>query len=89
MFNTETYKKRRTDLAKQIKNGLVLFMGNQDSPMNYPGNIYRFRQDSSFLYYWGIDKPNLAAVIDIDEGKEFLFGHDLTVGCVDGTAAQA
>jgi Xaa-Pro aminopeptidase len=79
MFNTETYKRRRTDLAKQIKNGLVLFMGNQVSPMNYPGNIYRFRQDSSFLYYWGIDKPNLAAVIDIDEGKEFLFGHDLTV----------
>jgi Xaa-Pro aminopeptidase len=79
MFSIETYKQRRADLAKQIKNGLVLFMGNQDSPMNYPENIYHFRQDSSFLYYWGLNTPNLAAVIDIDTGEEILFGHDFTV----------
>ncbi|MEE9189942.1 MAG: aminopeptidase P family protein [Candidatus Neomarinimicrobiota bacterium] len=79
MFKKEIYQRRRSNLAKKFRDGVLLFMGNQDSPMNYDANIYRFRQDSTFLYYWGLDIPGLAALIDIDEGKEILIGHDLTI----------
>jgi Xaa-Pro aminopeptidase len=64
---------------KKFTDGILLFMGNQDSPMNYDANIYRFHQDSTFLYYWGLDIPGLAAIIDIDEGKEILIGQDYTI----------
>lgn len=74
MFKTETYKNRRDELKKKFKDGILLFLGNNEMPMNYLGNTYRFRQDSSFLYYWGINEPNLAAVIDISKNKETIFG---------------
>jgi len=59
--------------------GLALFLGNDECPMNYADNAYRFRQDSSFLYYFGLDTPGLAAVIDLDEGTETVFGDDPTI----------
>jgi Xaa-Pro aminopeptidase len=79
MFKTEVYVNRRKKLIKKFKSGILLFLGNEESPMNYPGNPFHFRQDSSFLYYWGLDEPNVAALIDIDEGKEIIFGYDYTV----------
>jgi len=79
MFDSRIYVQRRSRLKEKIKSGLVLFLGNEESPMNYPGNPYHFRQDSSFLYFFGLDFPALAAVIDIDEDKEIVFGNDVEV----------
>lgn len=79
MFPAKIYKQRRNELKKKIESGLILFLGNDESPMNYADNAYRFRQDSTFLYYFGIDEPNFAAVIDIDESKEMIFGNDFTI----------
>jgi Xaa-Pro aminopeptidase len=76
MFNASTYVSRRNELKKNLHGGLVLFLGNSDSPMNYPGNPYHFRQDSSFLYFYGHDRQDLAGLIDIDNGKDILFGND-------------
>ncbi len=79
MFDAAVYVKRRNGLQQQFKHGLLLFIGNADSPMNYADNTYHFRQDSSFLYYWGADDPGLAAVIDVDSGRQTLFGDDFTI----------
>jgi len=79
MFGADVYVERRSQLKEQVQSGLILFLGNEESPMNYLDNQYSFRQDSSFLYFFGLDFPGLAAVIDIDQGKECVFGNDLTV----------
>ncbi|MCA9732165.1 MAG: aminopeptidase P family protein [Deferribacteres bacterium] len=79
MFSSKIYIDRRNALKKQFNSGLLLFMGNAEAPMNYPHNWYQFRQDGSFLYYWGIEQPDLAAVIDLDSGEEIIFGDELTV----------
>jgi Xaa-Pro aminopeptidase len=78
MFPTQVYAKRRNDLKSKISKGIAFFPGNVDVPFNYPANIYRFRQDSSFLYFFGIDKPGLSAIIDFESGKEILFGNEIT-----------
>lgn len=79
MFSTDVYIQRRKRLRTQVQSGLILFIGNEESPMNYPDNPYSFRQDSSFLYFFGLDFPGLAGVIDVDEQTECIFGDDLTV----------
>jgi hypothetical protein len=79
MFDSKIYIQRRKRLQEQIKTGLILFIGNEESPMNYPSNTYNFRQDSSFLYFFGLDFPLLAAVIDVDENKEIVFGNDVGI----------
>ncbi|MFQ5639396.1 MAG: aminopeptidase P family protein [bacterium] len=79
MFAAETYRKRREKLTEQIQNGILIFLGNHESPMNYADNCYRFRQDSSFLYYWGLDNAGFAAAIDIDENREIIYGNELTL----------
>lgn len=79
MFEPSVYIQRRKLLQKQLKSGLILFLGNEESPMNYPANAYLFRQDSSFLYFFGLDSPMLAAVIDIDSGRETIFGDDISL----------
>jgi Xaa-Pro aminopeptidase len=79
MFESNTYIERRNRLKEDLQSGILLFLGNETSPMNYPENTYPFRQDSSFLYFWGIDLPGLAALIDIDENREILFGCDPTL----------
>src|SRR4030042_376853 len=76
MFKSEVYLKRRAELQKRIKTGLALFIGNNEAPMNYPANTYHFRQDSGFLYFFGIDLPGLAGLMDLDSGKETIFGND-------------
>jgi len=79
MFDTKIYTQRRNRLKKEFKNGVLIFLGNTELPMNYPQNIYHFRQDSTFLYFFGIDEPGLAAIIDIDAGKEIIFGNDVEI----------
>jgi Xaa-Pro aminopeptidase len=79
MFSRETYTHRRTALASGLDGGLLLFPGNTESPMNYADNCFRFRQDSTFLYYFGLDQPDLAAVIDVDAGTATIFGDELTI----------
>ncbi len=77
MFGKETYINRRKKLAASVSDGIIVFLGNNESPANYSDNTYIFRQDSSFLYYFGLDKPSLAAVMDIDSGGEMIFGDDV------------
>ncbi|MGB7294622.1 MAG: aminopeptidase P family protein [Candidatus Aminicenantales bacterium] len=79
MFESTVYIQRRKLLKNRMKSGLLLFLGNEESPMNYPGNTYPFRQDSSFLYFFGLDTPGLAAVIDVDARTETIFGDDITL----------
>lgn len=76
MFTPDTYAARREALARQVGSGLILLLGNADSPMNYTDNIYHFRQDSSFLYFFGIDLPGLAATLDAETGVATLYGDD-------------
>lgn len=79
MFSKETYSKRREALRKEFKSGILLFLGNEESGMNYADNTYHFRQDSSFLYYFGLSYPGITAIIDIDQGEDIVFGDDLTI----------
>lgn len=76
MFKSEVYIRRREQLHKLMKSGVALFIGNIESPMNYPGNTFHFRQDSDFLYFFGIDLPGFAALMDFDSGTDIIFGTD-------------
>ena len=98
MFSKETYINRRAELKKLVGNGIVILFGNNESPCNYPANAYYpFRQDSSFLYYFGQKRDGLVGVIDIDNDCEMLIGNDIdiedivwygSVDCVADLAAQ-
>jgi Xaa-Pro aminopeptidase len=88
MFCASVYIERRKRLREQMRTGVILFLGNEESPMNYPDNPYLFRQDSSFLYFFGLDLPSLVAVIDVDEEKERVLGDDLTVDDIIWTGPQ-
>ena len=79
MFSKKTYTERRRVLKGKVGKGLILLFGNDESPMNYTDNTYHFRQDSSFLYYFGIQQPGLAAVIDIENDFEVVYGDEYTV----------
>ena len=79
MFPVQTYIDRRARLQAQFSSGLLLFLGNDESPMNYAANTFHFRQDSTFLYFFGVDQPGYAAIIDLDEGRTVIFADDLTI----------
>ncbi|MBF0303808.1 MAG: aminopeptidase P N-terminal domain-containing protein [Desulfamplus sp.] len=88
MFKSETYVQRRKFLREHLKSGIALFLGHDESPMNFADNTYPFRQDSSFLYFWGHNLPGLTAVIDIDEGIDYLFGNDAGIDELIWTGEQ-
>lgn len=88
MFAKGTYVRRRRLLKKQVGSGLVLLLGNGESPMNYRANAYPFRQDSSFLYFFGLDAPGLAACIDVDADEDIVFGDDIGLEDVIWTGPQ-
>jgi len=88
MFQKTTYQQRRNKLRQQLKTGMILLLGNDESPMNYTDNTYPFRQDSSFLYFFGLDFPGLTGVIDIDNGKDYIFGNDYTIDDIVWMGAQ-
>ncbi|MBU1101207.1 MAG: aminopeptidase P family protein [Bacteroidetes bacterium] len=79
MFSAKTYQERRRKLKEQVGSGVILLLGNDLSPMNYADNTYDFRQDSSFLYFFGLDFEGLNAIIDADSGAEIIFGDELTI----------
>lgn len=79
MFPKEIYIQRREKLRKSVGSGLILLLGNDESPMNYADNAYHFRQDSTFLYFFGLNHPFLAAVMDCEKGTDSIYGNDLTV----------
>lgn len=76
MFEKEVYAARRSKLREQINGGIILLPGNTDSPMNYTDNTFPFRQDSSFLYFFGLDFAGLAGIIDTNSAEEIIFGDD-------------
>src|SRR5690554_6410110 len=82
MFKKEIYSSRRNKLKNKISSGVALFLGNMESPMNYLDNTYHYRQDSSFLYFFGLDFPGLAGVIDFDSGEELIFGNDVDIDAI-------
>ena len=79
MFTANVYKERREALRRQLDGGLILLLGNSEASSNYPDNTYHFRQDSSFLYFFGINNPGFAGVIDVEGGEETIFGNDFTM----------
>ena len=79
LFDSNTYSLRRSILSGKTGSGLIVLFGNGDAPCNYPANGYSFRQDSSFLYYFGLQRSALAGVIDADTGQEWLFGDDIDI----------
>lgn len=79
MFTKEDYIKRRNALKEKMSGGIVLILGNKDSSMSYPDNTYRFRQDSNFSYFFGINHPGFSGIIDVDHQEEYLFGNDFEI----------
>ncbi|MBQ5457072.1 MAG: aminopeptidase P family protein [Prevotella sp.] len=80
MFSKETYINRRAELKKLVKSGVIILFGNNESPNNYPANAYYpFRQDSTFLYYFGQQRDGLVGVIDVDNDTETLIGNDIDI----------
>ena len=79
MFESTTYINRREALRKKVKSGLILIIGNNEAPANYPDNCYHFRQDSSFLYFFGQSHPGYAGVLDIEAGEDIFFGNDVDI----------
>ena len=83
MFAKEVYVSRRAVLLQKMRaagqDGLVLFIGNAEAPAQYKDNCYKWRQDSCWLYYFGLDEPLMAAVLDIDSGAETLFADDVDI----------
>ena len=79
MFEKEVYWQRRKRLHDLVGSGLLLFPGNEESAMNYKSNTYHYRQDSSFLYFFGISQPGLTGLCDLDSGEDILYGDNLTI----------
>lgn len=79
LFTKQTYITRRKQLRELVGSGLILLFGNNESPNNYPSNTYKFRQDSTFLYYFGQKRNGLVGVIDADSGKEILIGDEIDI----------
>ncbi|MBS4013600.1 MAG: aminopeptidase P family protein [Bacteroidetes bacterium] len=79
MFNKTIYQSRRKTLKESVKKGIILIPGNVDVPMNYPANTYHFRQDSNFLYFFGLDQQKLIGIMDIDNDKDYIFGDDVSL----------
>ena len=96
MFDKATYVSRRAKLKELVKDGIIILFGNNESPCNFPANgYYPFRQDSSFLYYFGLQRDGLVGVIDIDNNMETLVGNDIDIedivwyGSVDSVSDMA
>jgi Xaa-Pro aminopeptidase len=79
MFNPEIYTQRRNALRKLIPSGIILLPGNSEAAYNYPANTYTFRQDSTFSYFFGLENPDFAGVIDVDNDIDYIFGNDFEI----------
>src|SRR5512136_2834729 len=88
MFDPAIYRARRERLKQDVGSGVILLLGNDEVGMNYAANTYHFRQDSTFLYFFAVNLPGVAGLIDVDQGTETLFGDDLTVADIVWTGPQ-
>lgn len=88
MFAKETYMQRRALLKQNVGSGVLLFLGNDECGLNYEDNTFRYRQDSTFLYYFGLSCAGLSAIIDIDEDKEIIFGDELSIDAIVWMGSQ-
>lgn len=79
MFSAQTYSQRRLQLRKTVQSGLIVILGNQESPVNYPHNTYHFRQDSNFLYYFGLNQPGYIGILDVDNDSDCIYANDFTL----------
>lgn len=79
MFAKDVYVGRRARLMEKVDKGVILLLGNSEASCNYPSNTYKFRQDSSFLYFFGLNEPDMAAVLDVESGEQILFGNDVDI----------
>lgn len=79
MFSKEVYVNRRNALKAKMNSGILLFLGTSEAAVNYPGNTYRYRQDSNFNYFFGLTDSDLAAIIDLESGEEIIFGNDVDI----------
>ena len=77
MFESGVYENRRKQLINKMSGGVVLILGNEEAAANYPQNTYKFRQDSTFSYFFGLNMPGFAGVMDADSGESLLFGNDV------------
>ncbi len=88
MFSSDKYTARRARLCKDIESGIIILPANNEASSNYPLNAYHFRQDSTFLYFFGLNIPELIGVIDADSGEQILVGDDYTIEDIIWTGAQ-
>ena len=88
MFGKEVYIQRRKRLCQKVGKGIILLPGNVLQPMSYADNAFDFRQDSTFLYYFGLDLPSLAGVIDAESGEAILYGNDISIEDLIWTGPQ-
>ena len=80
MFSKNTYVQRRVELKRLVGEGVIVLFGNNEAPCNYPANGYApFRQDSSFIYYFGQHRDGLVGIIDVDNDEEWLIGDDIDI----------
>ena len=82
MFTKEIYTNRRNQLRSDVGSGLILLPGNQEAIYNYHKNTYRFRQDSNFIYFFGLNKPNFVGVLDADTGEDWIFANDFDMSSI-------
>lgn len=87
-FTSATYVNRRQTLMQTLGSGQILLIGNREQSKNFKDNVYPFRQDSTFLYYIGVNLPHLYALIDIDNNKVTLYGDDATIDTIIWTGPQ-
>ncbi|MDH5475726.1 MAG: aminopeptidase P family protein [Cyclobacteriaceae bacterium] len=88
MFDAQTYIERRKRLKEKVGSGSILLLGNEESSVNFKDNWYHYRQDSSFLYYFGITLPGLVGVLNCDTNEEIIFGDELTIDQIIWTGPQ-
>ena len=88
MFKKDTYIKRREQLRKDIGHGLIIIQGNHEAPCNYTDNTYWFRQDSTFLYFFGLQREDLVGVLDCDNDKDYIFANDYDIDDIIWTAPK-
>lgn len=93
MFAADIYKSRRAALLEKMReagaHGIAVFLGNVDAPMNYRDNCFEFRQDSNFLYFWGLNESSLAATLNLENGKECIYGDDPDIDDIIWMGPQA
>lgn len=87
LFSEFTYTERRKTLKRKVGSGVIVLLGNEESSINFKDNWYSFRQDSTFLYYFGLSISGLTAVIDIDRDEEIIFGDEMSIEDVIWTGA--